>query len=89
MNGRHLEIIADDHDGRIVCKSRVRDDGMRDVHLGGFINKQDIEAGPKPIAAKPAYLVSSASDNGHQVRLTKPIAHGEECWGATAGEVRT
>jgi len=88
VNGRHLEIIAHDHNGRIVRKSRERDDGMRDVHLRGFINKQDIEAGRKPIAAKPAELVSSASDNRNQVRLTQPVAHLEECWGATAGEVR-
>jgi hypothetical protein len=89
VNGRHLEIIADDHDGRIVRKSRVRDDGMRDIHLGCFINKQDIEASRKTISAKPEYLVSSASDNSNQVCLTKPVAHVEEFWGATAGEVRT
>ena len=88
MNGRHLEIIADDHDGRIVRKSRVCDDGVRDVHLGGFINEQDIEAGHKPLTAKPAELVRRPADNGDQVRMTQPVAHGAECGGVPAGDVR-
>ena len=54
MNGRHLEIIADDHDGRIVCKFCERDDGVRDIHLGGFIDEQDIDTGRKPLSAKSA-----------------------------------
>jgi hypothetical protein len=88
MNGGHLEIIADHDDGRIVCKFCERDDGVRDIHLGGFINEQDIETGRKPLSAKSAELVSRASDNGDEARMTKPVTHGEECGGVTAGEVR-
>ena len=88
MNGRHLEIIPDDHDGGIVRQARVRDEGVRDVHLGGFINEEDIEAGHQPLTAQPAELVRRPANNGDQVRLSQSVAHGAEGGGVPAGDVR-